>query len=79
VASFFTPVSQKPPERTLWQERGPGEDSPNTLLVGRYEPEYSEAYKSSGETAQQRCKIAAFDFVSHEKTQFFFLLINLFQ
>jgi bifunctional polynucleotide phosphatase/kinase len=57
VASFFTPASQKPKERTTWTERAPDEDSPTTLLVGRYAPENEE------EPAQKRRKIAAFDLV----------------
>ncbi|KAL7931928.1 PNK3P domain-containing protein [Trichoderma chlorosporum] len=56
VASFFTPASQKPKERTLWSERGPSDDVPATLLVGRYQPENQD------DTAhQKRRKIAAFD------------------
>lgn len=53
VASFFTPTSQKPKERTVWTERG-GDDGPPTLLVGRFEPE-------GGEKNIERRKIAAFD------------------
>ncbi|KAI0451908.1 polynucleotide kinase 3 phosphatase-domain-containing protein [Xylaria acuta] len=53
VASFFTPTSQKPKERTVWTERSGG-DGPPTLLVGRFESEGSEK-----ET--KRRKIAAFD------------------
>ncbi|KAI8945989.1 DNA kinase/phosphatase Pnk1 [Xylaria longipes] len=53
VASFFTPTSQKPKERTVWTERG-GDDGPPTLLVGRFEPE-------GGEKETKRRKIAAFD------------------
>ncbi|KAI0179931.1 PNK3P-domain-containing protein [Hypoxylon sp. FL1284] len=56
VASFFTPTSQKPKERTIWSERAPGEDTPPTLLVGQYEPE------NIGEgDRRKRRKIAAFD------------------
>ncbi|KAI6091033.1 PNK3P-domain-containing protein [Hypoxylon rubiginosum] len=56
VASFFTPTSQKPKERTTWSERAPDDDTPPTLLVGRYEPE------NMGEpNRRKRRKIAAFD------------------
>ncbi|KAI0545218.1 polynucleotide kinase 3 phosphatase-domain-containing protein [Xylaria curta] len=53
VASFFTPTSQKPKERTVWTERS-GDEGPPTLLVGRFEPE-------GGEKEVKRRKIAAFD------------------
>jgi bifunctional polynucleotide phosphatase/kinase len=56
VANFFTPASQKPKERTVWSERGPNEDTPATLLVGRYEPEGAEDKSST-----RRVKVAAFD------------------
>ncbi|KAL2753534.1 hypothetical protein ACRALDRAFT_2060715 [Sodiomyces alcalophilus JCM 7366] len=56
VANFFTPTSQKPKERTIWTERAPNDDTPATLLVGRYEPE-----NSSEEPMTARRKIAAFD------------------
>ncbi|RWA07962.1 hypothetical protein EKO27_g7143 [Xylaria grammica] len=59
VASFFTPTSQKPKDRTVWTERDGGADgqdsSPATLLVGRFEPEVGE------EDRRKRRKIAAFD------------------
>lgn len=55
VASFFTPTSQKPKDRTIWSERGPHDDTPATLLVGRYEPETKE------DRTVVRRKIAAFD------------------
>ncbi|KAI1214413.1 PNK3P-domain-containing protein [Annulohypoxylon truncatum] len=56
VASFFTPTSQKPKDRTNWTERAPDDDTPPTLLVGRYEPE------NIGELdRRKRRKIAAFD------------------
>ncbi|OTA86386.1 hypothetical protein M434DRAFT_399935 [Hypoxylon sp. CO27-5] len=56
VANFFTPTSQKPKERTIWTERAPDDDTPPTLLVGRYEPE------EMGESdRKKRRKIAAFD------------------
>ncbi|KAI2632592.1 PNK3P-domain-containing protein [Hypomontagnella submonticulosa] len=56
VASFFTPTSQKPKERTIWSERAPDDDTPPTLLVGRYEPE-----KMDESDRRKRRKIAAFD------------------
>ena len=66
VASFFTPASQKPKEqtRTLWSERAPDEDTPATLLVGRYEPAAKEE-NGDGDAALnvKRRKIAAFDLV----------------
>ncbi|KAL7813583.1 PNK3P domain-containing protein [Trichoderma aethiopicum] len=56
VASFFTPASQKPKDRTVWSERGPTDDVPATLLVGRYQPENDDPT-----SRQKRRKIAAFD------------------
>ncbi|RFU81014.1 dna kinase phosphatase pnk1 [Trichoderma arundinaceum] len=56
VASFFTPTSQKPKDRTVWSERGPNDDVPATLLVGRYQPENKNQSSRS-----KRYKIAAFD------------------
>lgn len=61
VASFFTPASQKPPERMQWQERGADEDSPRTLLVGRYVPAKDATTDLND---KKRRKVAAFDFVS---------------
>ncbi|KAI1156582.1 polynucleotide kinase 3 phosphatase-domain-containing protein [Nemania diffusa] len=55
VASFFTPTSQKPRERTTWTERG----TPPTLLVGRFEPAVENNTEEKGE--KRRRKIAAFD------------------
>ncbi|KAE9377779.1 DNA kinase/phosphatase Pnk1 [Stipitochalara longipes BDJ] len=65
VASFFTPASQKPSEKVLWQERAPNDDIPNTLLVGKYVPstEPSSALKDEGINTK-RLKVAAFDFDS---------------
>ncbi len=62
VASFFTPTSKKPPERVTWAERGVNDDSPATLLVGKYTPTNWRDGKK-GEEATRR-KVAAFDFVS---------------
>ncbi|KXH67930.1 polynucleotide kinase 3 phosphatase [Colletotrichum salicis] len=55
VANFFKPTSQKPKDRTIWTERAPNDDTPATLLVGRYEPD-----KPSTESEKRR-KVAAFD------------------
>lgn len=63
VANFFTPVSQKSPEKTVWNERAPTEDSPNTLLVGTYLPLNFEVPHSPHQTGQRIRKVAAFDFV----------------
>lgn len=63
VASFFTPTSQKPKERTTWAERAPSiskqddNDEPATLLVAQYNPED----KAEREPPSKRRKIAAFD------------------
>ncbi|KAK3388743.1 PNK3P-domain-containing protein [Sordaria brevicollis] len=55
VASFFTPVSQKPKDRTSWVEKSPDADSPATLLVAKYVPEKAPT------SHVKRRKIAAFD------------------
>lgn len=62
VASFFTPTSQKPRDRTTWTERGV-DGAPPTLLVGRFEPEgpSEDGKGTEGETTRRRRKIAAFD------------------
>ena len=65
VASFFTPTSQKPPEKISWQERAPDEDSPSTLLVGKFEPLNSSDKRALSHNLK-RNKVAAFDFVSIE-------------
>jgi bifunctional polynucleotide phosphatase/kinase len=66
VASFFTPLSQKPPEKIVWQERAPNDDMPSTLLIGKYSPtsKLSSVVKD-GSPATKRQKVAAFDFVSN--------------
>lgn len=65
VASFFTPTSQKPPEKIIWQERGPNDDTPSTLLVGKYVPSSAPNSDSNDfNTATKRLKVAAFDFDS---------------
>jgi hypothetical protein len=61
VASFFTPTSQKPKDRTVWSERAPDNSSPPTLLVARFEP---ENLPETEEDRRKRRKIAAFDFDS---------------
>lgn len=65
VASFFTPSSQKPPEKITWQERAPNDDTPDSLVVGKYEPakDSTMSEKPTG-GEMKRHKIAAFDFVS---------------
>ncbi|KAL8287824.1 hypothetical protein RB597_000035 [Gaeumannomyces tritici] len=60
VASFFTPASQKPKDRTAWSDRAPTADSDKavaTLLVARYVPEGTP----DNEPRSKRRKIAAFD------------------
>ncbi|SCO78149.1 related to bifunctional polynucleotide phosphatase/kinase [Fusarium oxysporum] len=54
VANFFTPASQKPKDPTVWSERSPNDDTPATLLVGRFDGVKED------ETIKRR-KIAAFD------------------
>ena len=60
VASFFTKTSQKPPEKIKWQERAPNNNSPNSLIVGKYDPIGDVGVT----TDRKRLKVAAFDFVS---------------
>ncbi len=62
MASFFTPVSQKEAERTIWQERAPDDDTPSTLLVGKYSPKDPSDKPKPPSPIRQ--KVAAFDFVS---------------
>ncbi len=64
VASFFTPTSQKLPDKVVWQERAKHGDSERSLLVGKYTP--SSEYKTTESLAREmkRNKVAAFDFVS---------------
>jgi bifunctional polynucleotide phosphatase/kinase len=72
VASFFTPTSQKLPEKIIWQERAPNDDIPSTLLVGKYVPtSESNSASNDRDTAAKRRKVAAFDFVcaqSHSRS-----------
>ncbi|MCJ1249949.1 hypothetical protein MMC30_007175 [Trapelia coarctata] len=57
VASFFTPVSKKEPEKMTWRVVH------NSLLVGRYKP--VTGLLDSKMIPPKRRKIAAFDFVDH--------------
>ncbi|KAK5662120.1 hypothetical protein OQA88_8025 [Cercophora sp. LCS_1] len=59
VANFFTPTSQKPKDRTTWNERSPSEETPATLLVAKYVPEKSNGARD--QPAGTKRKIAAFD------------------
>ncbi|KAK0107173.1 hypothetical protein ONS95_003878 [Cadophora gregata] len=65
VASFFTPSSQKPLEKIIWQERAPSDDAPESLIVGIYAQakDSVEGQKPTGGDVKRR-KIAAFDFDS---------------
>lgn len=58
VANFFVPTSQKPSVASLvnWSERSVDDDTPPTLLVGRY-----EKLNGAEEPSLKRRKIAAFD------------------
>ncbi|RDW60769.1 DNA kinase Pnk1 [Coleophoma cylindrospora] len=64
VASFFTPTSQKPPEKIIWQERAPDDDTPATLLVGKFSPSNVDDDPARDTPNITRRKIAAFDFDS---------------
>lgn len=70
VASFFTPASQKPPEKVTWIERGAGKAGPKTLLVGRYVPAKKGEIETLKEESKRR-KVAAFDFVSCDTSEFY--------
>lgn len=52
VASFFTPASQKPPERTTWRTVS------NSLLVAQYQP---QDQPDADRRRQKRSKVAALD------------------
>jgi hypothetical protein len=73
VSSFFTPTSQKPPEKIVWQERGVNDDTPATLIVGKYQPSPSSHISSES----TRRKVAAFDFVSHTESPAYNAVLNL--
>jgi len=64
VASFFTPTSQKPPEKIIWQERAPNDDTPSTLIVGQYAA-VDNPISAVNEHESRKKKLAAFDFVSN--------------
>ncbi|KFY11521.1 hypothetical protein V491_07169 [Pseudogymnoascus sp. VKM F-3775] len=64
VSSFFKPTSQKPPEPVTWSERAVNEDTPTSLIVGKYvPPDTSTASNNVAPAAPtaSRKKIAAFD------------------
>ena len=49
----------------MWQERAPNDDTPNSLLVGKYVPSNESSFALIDEgTEAKRRKVAAFDFVS---------------
>ncbi|KFY58368.1 hypothetical protein V496_06177 [Pseudogymnoascus sp. VKM F-4515 (FW-2607)] len=58
VSSFFKPTSQKPPEPITWSERAVNEDTPTTLVVGKYVP---PGTSNDAPPTAPRKKIAAFD------------------
>ncbi|OBT65228.1 hypothetical protein VE03_04578 [Pseudogymnoascus sp. 23342-1-I1] len=58
VSSFFKPTSQKPPEPITWSERAVNEDTPTSLVVGKYVPPGTS--KDAPPTFLKK-KIAAFD------------------
>lgn len=64
MSNFFTPASQKPPQKISWQERAPYNGATNTLVVGKYEPTTNDGSTQLGLPKDRRCKVAAFDFVS---------------
>lgn len=55
MASFFTPASQKPKDKTSWSERSPADGVPGTLLVARYDADTKE------DPGVKRTRVAAFD------------------
>ncbi|KAG8163830.1 hypothetical protein KVR01_005748 [Diaporthe batatas] len=62
VANFFKPASQKKDQpRVAWSERAPDDDSPATLLVGRYEGSGAAKEPPEIEKGSKRTKVAAFD------------------
>lgn len=63
VSSFFKPTSQKPPEPITWSERSVNEDTPTSLIVGKYVPPGTPAASSDAPPAAPKKKIAAFDLV----------------
>ncbi|EPE36814.1 HAD-like protein [Glarea lozoyensis ATCC 20868] len=63
IASFFTPSSQKAPEKLKWQERAYSDQLPNTLLVGKHVPTDTSP-TLPGLNQKKKKRIAAFDFDS---------------
>jgi len=61
VASFFTRASLKPPEKITWRERAPNDNTPASLLVGKYG---FHGERTDSQKNPSKVKIAAFDFVS---------------
>ncbi|KAK7699142.1 DNA kinase/phosphatase Pnk1 [Diaporthe eres] len=63
VANFFKPASQKKKDqpRVSWSERAPDDDSPATLLVGRYDGSDTAQEPSEDNKDKKRTKVAAFD------------------
>ncbi|KFY10797.1 hypothetical protein V492_04843, partial [Pseudogymnoascus sp. VKM F-4246] len=61
VSSFFKPSSQKPPEPVTWSERSVNEDTPTSLIVGKYFPPGTSAAPNGAAAAGPKKKIAAFD------------------
>lgn len=60
VANFFKPASQKKDQpRVSWSERAPDDDSPATLLVGRYDG--NATAQEQPDNKESRMKVAAFD------------------
>jgi G:T/U-mismatch repair DNA glycosylase len=55
VSSFFTPVSQKEPEKTIWRVMN------DTLLLARHKPTREENDKLP---TTKRRRVAAFDLVT---------------
>lgn len=63
VSSFFKPTSQKPPEPITWSERAVDEDTPTSLIVGKYVPPDTSPASNDAPPAAPKKKIAAFDLV----------------
>ncbi|KFZ16168.1 hypothetical protein V501_02363 [Pseudogymnoascus sp. VKM F-4519 (FW-2642)] len=62
VSSFFKPTSQKPPEPLTWSERAVNENTPTSLIVGKYVPQGTPtAPNDAVPAAPKKTRIAAFD------------------
>ncbi|KFZ03123.1 hypothetical protein V502_11218 [Pseudogymnoascus sp. VKM F-4520 (FW-2644)] len=64
VSSFFKPTSQKPPEPITWSERAVDEDTPTSLIVGKYVPPGTSPASNDAvpaAPAPPKKKIATFD------------------